>query len=281
MAKTTADVLFERLVGWGVDTVFGMPGDGINGFMEALRKLREKVRFIRSVTRKADLRGVRLRKVTGRLGVCIATSGPGRSTCSTGCTTPSLTTVLAVTGQTYHDMMGMRYQQEVNLLGLFTDVSVFNQQINGPLRAGTCRRRLPRGTRVEGVAHLNLPQRLAGDLTGKDSSDAEVAGHTSRAWSPPIVVPQEESLRSAAELLNSGERTVLLVGQGALGAGDEVEKVAETLGGSRGKGPARQGGHPRRLAVHDGGLGLLGTYPSEKAMEECDSLFMIRTSFLT
>ena len=92
MAKTTSDILFERLLDWGVDTIFGMPGDGINGFMEALRTHQDKIRFIQTRHEEgAAFAACGYAKFTGRLGVCIATSGPGRSICSTGCMTPSST----------------------------------------------------------------------------------------------------------------------------------------------------------------------------------------------
>src|SRR3954451_2017165 len=135
MAKTTADVLFERLVEWGVDTVFGIPGDGINGFMEGLRKRRETIRFIQVRHEEgAAFAACGYAKFTGRLGVCIATSGPGAIHLLNGLYDAKLdsTPVLAITGQTYHDLMGMRYQQEVNLLQLYSDVAVFNQQVMSP-----------------------------------------------------------------------------------------------------------------------------------------------------
>src|SRR3954453_14547038 len=207
MAKTTADVLFERLVGWGVDTIFGLPGDGINGFMEGLRKLRDKIRFVQVRHEEgAAFAACGYAKFTGRLGVCIATSGPGAIHLLNGLYDAKLdgAPVLAITGQTYHDLLGMRYQQEVNLLGLFTDVAVFNQQINGPQHAhaladAACRAAL--GAR--GVAHLNCPNDWQ-DKTDEVTSPMNVKGHTSQAWTPPVVVPQAESLKSAAAVLNGG-----------------------------------------------------------------------------
>src|SRR3954463_5128134 len=125
MPRTVGEVLLDRLVAWGVDTVFGLPGDGINGFMEALRKLREKIRFIQVRHEEgAAFAACGYAKFTGRLGVCVATSGPGAIHLLNGLYDAKLdsTPVLAVTGQTYHDLMGMRSQQEVNLLQLFSDV---------------------------------------------------------------------------------------------------------------------------------------------------------------
>src|SRR4051812_22915594 len=233
MAKTTADVLFERLADWGVDTIFGLPGDGINGFMEGLRTRRDRIRFVQVRHEEAAaFMACGYAKFTGRLGVCLATSGPGAIHLLNGLYDARMdgAPVLAITGQTYHDLMGMHYQQEVNLLGLFTDVTAFNQQINGPQHAqglvdAACRTALGR----RGVAHLNCPNDWQ-EKTDEAASDMKVEGHTSKAWTPPIVVPQQDSLQSAAALINGGKKTVLLVGQGALGAGDEVERIADLLG---------------------------------------------------
>jgi len=284
MAKTTADVLFERLTGWGVDTIFGMPGDGINGFMEALRTHQDKIRFIQVRHEEgAAFAACGYAKFSGRLGVCIATSGPGAIHLLNGLYDAKLdgAPVLAITGQTYHDLMGMRYQQEVNLLQLFSDVTVFNQQVMGPAHAhslvdAACRAAL--GAR--GVAHINC----CNDWQERSTSDAEkspmnVKGHTSKAWTPPIVVPQQESLKSAASLLNAGKKTVILAGQGALGAGDELEQIADTLAAPIVKALLGKAVVPDDSPFTTGGLGLLGTLPSELAMEECDTLLIAGSSF--
>ncbi len=131
---------------------------------------------------------------------------------------------------------------------------------------------------VRGVAHINCPNDWQ-DLTSEDSSPMNVKGHTSVAWRPPIVVPQAESLKSAAALLNSGKKTVIMVGQGAKNATEEVEKLADTLAAPVVKALLGKDVIPDDSPFSTGGLGLLGTYPSEKAMEECDSLFLIGTSF--
>ncbi len=282
MAKTAANMLFGRLAEWGVDTVFGLPGDGINGFMEGLREIRERIRFIQVRHEEgAAFMACAYAKFTGRVGVCIATSGPGAIHLLNGLYDAKMdgAPVLAITGQTYHDMMGMRYQQEVNLLGLYEDVTVFNQQINGPKHAhslvdAACRAAL--GCR--GVAHLNCPNNWQ-DLTSEQASPMNEPGHTSMAWTPPIVVPEAEALKSAAALLNSGKKTVLLVGQGARGATDEIERIADLLAAPVVKALLGKDVVPDDSPYCTGGIGLLGTLPSEKAMEECDSLFLVGTSF--
>src|SRR5262245_12160128 len=230
---TTADLVFDQLMECDVSIVFGLPGDGINGLVEALRKRQEQIRFVQVRHEEAAaFMACGCAKFTSKLGVCLATSGPGAIHLLNGLYDAKMdgAPVLAITGQTYHDLMGMHYQQEVNLLGLYQDVTVFNQQVNGPIHAqalvdAACRTALGR----RGVAHLNCPNDWQ-DLTSETMSSMDVQGHTAVAWTPPIVVPQAESLARAADLLNAGKRTVLMVGQGALGAGAEIEKIAGLLG---------------------------------------------------
>jgi pyruvate dehydrogenase (quinone) len=284
MAKTTVDVLFERLIDWGVDVIFGLPGDGINGFIEALRAHQDRIRFVQVRHEEgAAFAACGYAKFSGRLGVCIATSGPGAIHLLNGLYDAKMdgAPVLAITGQTYHDLMGMHYQQEVNLLNLFADVTVFNQQVNGPLHArslvdAACRAAL--GSR--GVAHINC----CNDWQEKSTSDGapsqmNVKGHTSKAWTPPIVIPQVESLKRAAELLNGGTKTVILAGQGAMGAGEELERIADTLAAPIVKALLGKAVVPDDSPYTTGGIGLLGTLPSEKAMEECDTLLIAGSSF--
>ena len=282
MARTTSDVLFDQLIAWGVDVVFGLPGDGINGFMESLRTHRDRIRFVQVRHEEgAAFMACGYAKFTGRLGVCLATSGPGAIHLLNGLYDAKMdgAPVLALTGQTYHDLMGMRYQQEVNLLGLFEDVAVYNQQINGPKHArglvdAACRTALS----YRGVAHLNCPNDWQ-ELTDEEASDGWVRGHTSAAWRPPIVIPQAESLKSAAAILNAGKRTVILAGQGAMARARCSSKppmcwVRPIVKALLGKAVV-----PDESPWTTGGLGLLGTLPSEKAMEECDSLLLVGTSF--
>lgn len=167
MAKTTADVLFERLIDWGVDVIFGLPGDGINGFFEALRTHQDRIRFVQVRHEEgAAFAACGYAKFSGRLGVCIATSGPGAIHLLNGLYDAKMdgAPVLAITGQTYHDLMGMHYQQEVNLLNLFADVTVFNQQVNGPLHAHSLVDAACHGAGVPWGRTHQLLQRLAGEV---------------------------------------------------------------------------------------------------------------------
>ncbi|HMB07701.1 MAG TPA: thiamine pyrophosphate-dependent enzyme [Isosphaeraceae bacterium] len=284
MAKTTGDVIVEKLLDWGVDTVFGLPGDGINGIFESLRQNREKIRFIQVRHEEAAaFAACGYAKFTGRLGVCFATSGPGAIHLLNGLYDAKMdhAPVLAITGHTYHDQIGMHFQQEIDIIPLFKDVAEYNQMILGAEHAQglvdvACRSALS----SRSVSHLTCPADIQ-DLTVKDetASQQQVKGHTSTAWRPPIVVPQAETLKSAAALLNSGKKTVILAGAGALAATDELERLADTLAAPIIKPLLGKACVPDDSPYTTGGIGLLGTRPSEIAMEGCDTLLMVGTSF--
>jgi pyruvate dehydrogenase (quinone)/pyruvate oxidase len=280
----TADLLFDRLADWGVSIVFGMPGDGINGFVEALRQRQDRIRFIQVRHEEAAaLMACGYAKFTRRLGVCLATSGPGAIHLLNGLYDAKLdgAPVLAITGQTYHDLIGTRYQQEVDLISLFKDVAGYNQQV---LSSGHVQALVDAGCRyalaTKGVAHLNCAVDLQEQKLSEDEqSMKKVQGHTSASWIAPIVVPRTEELRLAAFLLNEGKKTAILAGQGALGAVDELEQVAEKLAAPIIKPLLGKAVVPDDSPYTTGGIGLLGTLPSELAMEECDTLLLAGTSF--
>jgi pyruvate dehydrogenase (quinone) len=284
MARTAADVLADRLIDWGVRVIFGLPGDGINGIMEALRTRQESITFVQvRHEESAAFMACGYAKYTGRLGVCLATSGPGAIHLLNGLYDAKMdgAPVLAITGQTYHDLIGTHYQQEVDLLALFKDVAVYNQQILG---AGHVTALVDAGCRAalseRGVAHITCPVDLQEQTVGDDEpSRKKVEGHTSSVWRPPVVVPCEDDLRAAAAVLNAGRKTVILAGQGALGAGDEIERLADVLAAPIVKPLLGKGVVPDDSPFTTGGIGLLGTEPSEVAMEGCDTLLMVGTSF--
>src|SRR5438093_370103 len=284
MAKTAADVLADRLIDWDVRVVFGLPGDGINGIMEALRKRQARITFVQVRHEEAAaFMACGYAKYTGRLGVCLATSGPGAIHLLNGLYDAKMdgAPVVAITGQTYHDLIGTRYQQEVDLLALFKDVAVYNQQVMG---AGHVRALVDAGCRAalsqRGVAHITCPVDLQEQTIADDErSDKKVEGHTTNAWRPPIVVPRGEDLRAAADVLNAGKKTVILAGQGALGAGAELEQLADLMAAPIVKPLLGKATVPDDSPFTTGGIGLLGTTPSEIAMEEADTLLMVGTSF--
>jgi len=284
VAKTTADVLVERLIDWGVQVVFGLPGDGINGIMEALRTRQDSISFLQVRHEEAAaFMACGYAKFTGRLGVCLATSGPGAIHLLNGLYDAKMdgAPVLALTGQTYHDLIGTRYQQEVDLLALFKDVAAFNQQVLG---AGHVRALVDAGCRAAlslgGVAHITCPVDLQEQSVSDDEpSQKKVEGHTSDAWRPPIVVPCDADIRAAADVLNAGEKTVILAGQGAISARPQLEHLAELMAAPIVKPLLGKAAVPDDSPYTTGGIGLLGTAPSELAMERCDTLLMVGTSF--
>jgi len=233
MAKTASDALIERLIEWGVDVIFGLPGDGINGVMEALRTHQEKIRFVQVRHEEAAaFMACGYAKYSGKLGVCLATSGPGAIHLLNGLYDAKMdrAPVLAITGQTYHDLLGSFYQQEVDLLSLFKDVATFNQQVMGASHVTSlvdqaCRTSLAYKT----VSHITIPVDFQEEkLKSAEPSKNMVVGHTS-IIAMRAVVPLEEDLRHAAEVINQGSRAVILAGQGALGAADEIEQLADLL----------------------------------------------------
>ena len=285
MAMTTADVLASRLIDWGVQVIFGLPGDGINGIMEALRKRQDRLTFVQVRHEEAAaFMACGYAKYTGRIGVCLATSGPGAIHLLNGLYDAKMdgAPVLAITGQTYHDLLGMQYQQEVDLLSLYKDVAVFNQQVMGSRHARSlvdagCRAALSK----RGVAHITCPVDLQEQTLDEDEkkSEKQVDDHTSDVWRPPIVVPCDVDLRAAADVVNQGRKTVILAGQGALGAATQLEQLAELLAAPIVKPLLGKAVVPDDSPYTTGGIGLLGTEPSEVAMEQCDTLLMVGTSF--
>src|ERR1041384_1833801 len=276
MAQTAADVLIEGIIDWGVDTVFGLPGDGINGIMEALRTRQDRVRFIQVRHEEAAaFMACAYAKYTGRLGCCLATSGPGGIHLLNGLYDAKLdqSPVLAITGQTYSDLKGSNFQQEVNMAALFEDVSVYNQEVINPnqiemLANEACRHALNN----RGVAHITCPVDYQEKKVSSKGSMHRVEGSTTNRWSHPSVVPSQAELETAAGILNGCESPVVLVGQGARGAGNEVIEMAEKLGAPIVKALLGKEVVPDDHPLCIGGLGLLGTTPAAEAMEHCDAL---------
>jgi pyruvate dehydrogenase (quinone) len=279
---TTADVVAESLIDWGVDVIFGLPGDGINGFIEALRQRQDRIKFVLVRHEEASaFMACAYAKFTGKIGACVATSGPGAIHLLNGLYDAKLdnTPVIAITGSTYSDLMNSDYQQDVNLIDLFSDVSVYNTMINQPEQTEmavdiACRTALSR----RGVSHITIPIDVQERRISGRYSRHKVAGHTSDVFADSVV-PDRSLLEKAAGILNSGERIVMLVGQGCLRAEDEVIAVAERLGAPIVKALLGKAVVPDDHPYSIGGLGLLGTEPATDAMTEADTLLMIGTSF--
>jgi pyruvate dehydrogenase (quinone) len=279
----TADIVAEALLDWKVDIIFGLPGDGINGFIESLRRRQDKIKFVLvRHEESAAFMACAYAKYTGKLGACVATSGPGAIHLLNGLYDAKAdnTPVIAITGSTYSDLMNSSYQQDVNLLQLYSDVSVYNGMITIPEQAEmavdiACRTALAQ----RGVSHLTIPIDVQEKKLNGKYSRHNVAYHTSDVYSAETI-PSRSLIEKAAEILNSGNNNVvILVGQGALGAGEEVVAVAEKLGAPIVKALLGKAVVPDDSPYTTGGVGLLGTTPSSDAMSEANILLMIGTSF--
>jgi pyruvate dehydrogenase (quinone)/pyruvate oxidase len=282
MAKTAADSLIETIMDWGVDTVFGLPGDGINGIMEALRKRQDQVRFIQvRHEESAAFMACGYAKYTGKLGVCLATSGPGGLHFLNGLYDAKLDgqPVLAITGHHYHDLISTYQQQDVDLDVIFKDVALYSTRVMSPSHVQNvadlaCRTALTR----RGVTHLNFPVDLQ-EQEGGERSKRNVPGHTSDVFTRQVSLPAEPDLQRAAEILNAGRKVVILAGRGALGAGDVLEQLAERLAAPILKPLLGKAVVPDDSPYTTGGVGLLGTTPSQEALENCDTLLIVGSSF--
>lgn len=280
MANTAADILVETLIEWGIDTIFGLPGDGINGIMEALRKREDTIRFIQVRHEEAAaFMACGYAKFTGKIGCCIATSGPGGIHLLNGLYDAKLDgqPVLAITGLQFHDLIGTYTQQDVALDKLFEDACVYNQRVMGAAHIRNvatlaCRMALSR----RGVAHITVPVDLQDQEAEDDMrSKRNKPGHTSTVRAYSAGVPELNDLKRAAEILNNGGKIAILAGRGALSAGNELEAVAEKLGAPIIKALLGKACVPDDSPYTTGGLGLLGTLPSEEAMAECDTLLIV------
>jgi pyruvate dehydrogenase (quinone) len=285
MSKTAADILIENLQQWGVEVIFGLPGDGINGIVESLRKKRDAVRFIQVRHEEAAaFMACAYAKYTGRLGVCLATSGPGGLHLLNGLYDAKLDgqPVLAITGHHYHDLIDTYSQQDVNLDRVFMDVACYNTRVMGAAHVANvtniaCRTALAR----RGVAHLNFPVDVQSLPAKSDTpSERNLKGHgASHLFARRSGLPEAQELQAAANVLNRGKKIAILAGQGALHATDELIATAERLGAPIIKALLGKACVPDDSPYTTGGIGLLGTGPSQEAMEDCDTLLMVGTSF--
>src|SRR5919197_4074251 len=284
MAETVSDALLARLIDWGVDTIFGLPGDGINGFMEALRKRRDDVRFVHVRHEEtAALAACAYAKFTGRLGVCMSTAAPGAIHLLNGLYDAKVdqAPVLAVTGMTYHDLIGTHYLQDLNQDALFEHVCGYSQRIMGAAHTLNvtdlaCRTALAGRT----SAHIAIPIDYQVQEAGADERfKRNVPGHTTTSFQPPVRIPEQELLERAARLLEGRRRIAILAGAGARGAGDELEQVAERLKAPIVKPMLGKDCVPDDSPYTTGSIGVVGTRPSSDAMEGCDALLIVGSSF--
>ena len=279
----TSDIIAETLIDWGVEIIFGIPGDGINGFIEALRKRQDKIRFVLvRHEESAAFMACAYAKYTGRLGACVATSGPGAIHLLNGLYDAKLdgAPVIAITGRTYSDLIGSGYQQDIHQLELFADVAMYNNMIIAPEQAEmavdiACRTALSQ----KGVSHLTIPIDIQEKKLEGRYSKHKIPGHTSDAFVNINLSSDRQLLQKAAEVINSGNKVVILAGQGALIAGERLTAISEKIQAPIIKALLGKAVVPDEHPNCLGGIGMLGTSPSTEAMEEADTLFIIGSSF--
>jgi pyruvate dehydrogenase (quinone) len=281
-SATTADLLVEKLIQWGVSVVFGLPGDKIARIMDALRRSQDRIRFVLVRHEEgAAFMASGYAKFTGKLGVCLSTAGPGAVHLLNGLYDAKFdgAAVLAITGAPPRSLLGTQFTQGVDTISLYDDVTsgVYNERITGPyhfLSVADVARRAALSRR--GVAHLSFPIDVqAKPLADDDESlGADVQHGSASSWVPQIEVPMPDALHAAADLLNAGRRTVLLVGQGALGATAEVEALAERRAAPVTKALLGKTVIADTSPYSTGGIGELGTTASSAAIEGCDTLLI-------
>ena len=283
-AKTVADLLIERLIAWGVDTIFGFPGDGINGFFESLRTRQDRLKFIQVRHEEAAaFAACGYAKYTGRLGVCLATSGPGGIHLLNGLYDAKCDgqPVLAITGHTFHDLIGTHYQQDVDLDKLFMDVSEYNQRVMGPAHVNNVvDEAIKTALARRGVSHITIPKDIQEmPASDKERSDANVPGHSADLFAAAYPQPPQRALEEAAKIINSGSKVAILAGRGCLNCREEVLQLAEKVAGPIIKPLLGKAVVPDGSPYTTGGIGLLGTAPSQDALEECDTLIIAGSGF--
>src|SRR5437763_256815 len=283
MAETAADVLIETLLDWDVNVVFGLPGDGINGVMEAIRTRQDRIRFVQvRHEESAAFMACGYAKFTGKLGVCLATSGPGGLHLLNGLYDAKLDgqPVLAITGHHFHDLIDTSAQQDVDLDRVFADVALYSTRVMGVAHVenvthNACRIALSR----RGVAHINFPVDFQ-SMTHDGRSERNLKGHADTvALGRRTALPADDDLRRAAEVVNAGKKVAILAGRGALHATDELERLADAAAGPVIKALLGKAAVPDDSPFTTGGIGLLGTKPSQEAMEDCDTIVIVGSSF--
>jgi len=268
----------------GVKRIYGYPGDGINGIMGALDRHSDRVEFIQVRHEEmAAFNACAHAKFTGEVGVCLATSGPGAIHLLNGLYDAKLDhqPVVAIVGQQARAALGGHYQQEVDLVSLFKDVA--HEYVHMALEAAQIRHLVDRSIRIALAERTVTCIIVPNDLQEADAVETPPHKHgtihSSIDYTRPRVVPHEDDLRRAVDVLNAGERVAMLVGQGALHATDEVIEVAEILGAGVAKALLGKAAVPDDVPFVTGGIGLLGTKPSWDMMMDCDTLLMVGSSF--
>jgi pyruvate dehydrogenase (quinone) len=281
--EQVADYVLGRLREWGVHRVYGYPGDGINGLLGAFDRADADPEFIQSRHEEmAAFMACGHAKFTGEVGCCVATSGPGAVHLLNGLYDAKLDhqPVVAIVGQQKRMCLGTHYQQEIALDNLFADVSEFCQMVVDP---GQARHVIDRAFKTalttRSVATVIIPEDIQEAEAVPSPPRAHGSVYSSVGWSQPRMLPNEEELRRAADVLNKGRKVAMLVGQGAANAAEEVKEVADLLGAGVAKALLGREVLPDELPYVTGPIGLLGSTASDEMMTKCDTLLMVGSSF--
>ena len=284
MAKNTAQFMLERLSEWGIKRIYGYPGDGINGLLGAFHEVGDKIEFTQTAHEEiASFAACAHAKFTGEVGVCMATSGPGAIHLLNGLYDAKLDhqPVVAIVGQQKRMGLGGHFQQEVDLISLYKDVA--SQYVHVCMVPSQAAHLIDRAIRIaestRSVTCIIVPDDVA-EMDHEDPPRAHGATFSGEGMpNLPRVVPQNEDIRRAAEVLNEGQKVAMLIGAGAYGAKEEVKEVADILGCGIAKALNGRAVLPDDLPYVTGAIGLLGTKPSNDMIENCDTFFMVGSSF--
>lgn len=284
MAKTVSDQILERLHAWGVERVFGYPGDGINGLIGAFDRMGKQMQFLQARHEElAAFMACAHAKFTGEVGVCLATQGPGAIHLLNGLYDAKADhqPVVAIVGQQARSALGGDYQQEVDLVALFKDVAhEYVQMVTAP---AAVRHVVDRAFRIARdqrtvtciIVPLDLQEEKAVEAPPREHGTI----HSGIGLTGARSVPDELGLQTAAAILNEGKKVAILAGAGALHATDELVEVADVLGAGIAKALLGKAAVPDDLPFVTGAIGLLGTKASWDLMENCDTLLMVGSSF--
>jgi pyruvate dehydrogenase (quinone)/pyruvate oxidase len=281
--RTASDQLVERLIEWGIDTVFGLPGDGINGVMEALRTHHDQIRFVHVRHEEtAALAACAYGKFTGRPSACLSTAAPGAIHLMNGLYDARIdqAPVVAITGMTYHDVVGTHYLQDINHDWVLNDACVYSQRIMGEAHVVPVVDMAVRSAISQrGPAAIAIPIDIqSGEAVTGDRSIKNIEGHAAVTSIDGRRIPPHERIRQAAEILSGASRPLIFIGAGARGAGDEVERVAEKLGAPIVKAMLGKDAVPDDSPYCLGGYALVGTRPAQNALQACDVILIVGSS---
>ncbi len=284
MSMQVSDFILDRLHQWGIRRIYGYPGDGINGFLGALDRNQEKIRFIQTRhEEQAAFAACAHAKFTGEVGVCMATSGPGAIHLLNGLYDANLDNqpVVAVIGQQKRMGLGGDFQQEVDLNSLYKDVA--HQYVHMASHPAQARHLIDRAMRIakseRAVTCVIVPEDVQESPAIPNPPRVHGALFSGVGYSEPLVIPKTPDLQRAAEVLNAGKKVAMLVGAGTLSATDEVIEVADLLGAGVAKALLGKAALPDDLPFVTGAIGLLGTKPSWDLMNQCDTLLMVGSDF--